>query len=166
MISYLLVWNSSQHKLPWQYTLQEVNYRRSQAVDLNLIERAFKHASCSKCLTQHLKWLSNSFSYLLIFFFLIQVLKRIFNLKLVYVVVYRSKIARRHCKKNSRNFWVRWVKVLTLLQHVLSMDPKLGYTEDGHCVGKPHPNLPGPQRLQWTIPAEVENLLLYTIILY
>ncbi|MEQ2180629.1 hypothetical protein GOODEAATRI_003173 [Goodea atripinnis] len=34
------------------------------------------------------------------------------------------------------------------------MDSKLGYTEDGHCHGKPHPNLPGPQRLQWDIPTE------------
>lgn len=36
------------------------------------------------------------------------------------------------------------------------MDPvKLGYTEEGHCKGNPHPSLPGPQRLQWNIPAEV-----------
>lgn len=36
------------------------------------------------------------------------------------------------------------------------MDPvKLGYTEEGHCCGEIHPNLPGPQRLQWDIPAEV-----------
>lgn len=42
------------------------------------------------------------------------------------------------------------------LQHVLSMDPvKLGYTEEGHCCGEPHPNLPGPQRLSWDVPAEV-----------
>ena len=52
-------------------------------------------------------------------------------------------------------------KRLTVLQHVLSMDPfKLGYTEDGHCCGEPHPNLPGPQRLQWEIPAEVRLLVL------
>uniref|UniRef100_A0AAX7SSN7 carnitine O-palmitoyltransferase n=1 Tax=Astatotilapia calliptera TaxID=8154 RepID=A0AAX7SSN7_ASTCA len=60
-----------------------------------------------------------------------------------------GKCYDRHCKKN----------MLTLLQHVLSMDPKLGYTEDGHCVGKPHPNLPGPQRLQWTIPAECQEAI-------
>lgn len=37
------------------------------------------------------------------------------------------------------------------------MDPvKLGYTEEGHCCGQPHPNLPGPQRLQWDIPTEVK----------
>lgn len=49
-----------------------------------------------------------------------------------------------------------WLKHDSVLQHVLSMDPmKLGYTEEGHCHGEPHPNLPGPQRLQWDIPAEV-----------
>lgn len=43
-----------------------------------------------------------------------------------------------------------------ILQHVLSMDPNnLGYTEEGHCRGVPHPNLPGPQKLQWDISAEV-----------
>lgn len=48
------------------------------------------------------------------------------------------------------------LKLNSALQHVLSMDPiKLGYTEDGHCRGEPHPNLPGPQRLQWDIPEEV-----------
>lgn len=50
----------------------------------------------------------------------------------------------------------------SVLQHVLSMDPvKLGYTEQGHCVGQPHPNLPGPQRLQWDIPTEVRDFLLH-----
>lgn len=47
---------------------------------------------------------------------------------------------------------------LCVLQHVLAHDPvRLGYTEEGHCKGKPHPNLPGPQRLQWDIPEEVKN---------
>lgn len=49
-----------------------------------------------------------------------------------------------------------------LLQHVLAMDPvKLGYSEEGHCHGEPHPNLPGPQRLQWDIPAEVRARLCF-----
>lgn len=48
------------------------------------------------------------------------------------------------------------LKLDSVLQHVLSMDPiRLGYTEEGHCCGDPHPNLPGPQRLQWDITAEV-----------
>lgn len=50
------------------------------------------------------------------------------------------------------------LKLDSVLQHVLSMDPiKLGYTKEGHCCGEPHPNLPGPQRLQWDIPAEVRD---------
>uniref|UniRef100_A0A669EDY6 carnitine O-palmitoyltransferase n=1 Tax=Oreochromis niloticus TaxID=8128 RepID=A0A669EDY6_ORENI len=55
---------------------------------------------------------------------------------------------------NAEHSWADAPIVGHLWEHVLSMDPKLGYTEDGHCVGKPHPNLPGPQRLQWTIPCQ------------
>ncbi len=52
------------------------------------------------------------------------------------------------------------LKLDSALQHVLSMDPiKLGYTEEGHCRGEPHPNLPGPQRLQWDIAEEVKASL-------
>lgn len=42
------------------------------------------------------------------------------------------------------------------------MDPvKLGYSEEGHCNGAPHPNLPGPQRLQWDITPEVRFAFYY-----
>lgn len=45
---------------------------------------------------------------------------------------------------------------MALLQQVLYLDPiNLGYTEEGHCRGVSHPNLPGPQRFQWEISAEV-----------
>lgn len=45
-------------------------------------------------------------------------------------------------------------------KHVLSTDAiQLGYTDDGHCKGQPHRNLPGPQRLQWNIPPEVHHVL-------
>uniref|UniRef100_A0A669F3Q4 Carnitine palmitoyltransferase 1A n=1 Tax=Oreochromis niloticus TaxID=8128 RepID=A0A669F3Q4_ORENI len=60
---------------------------------------------------------------------------------------------------NAEHSWADAPIVGHLWEHVLSMDPKLGYTEDGHCVGKPHPNLPGPQRLQWTIPAECQEAI-------
>ncbi|GAA6084501.1 carnitine O-palmitoyltransferase 1, liver isoform isoform X1 [Tachysurus ichikawai] len=40
------------------------------------------------------------------------------------------------------------------------MDPiTLGYTEDGHCRGKPHPSLPGPLRLQWDISEECQSVI-------
>ncbi len=51
--------------------------------------------------------------------------------------------------------------VFVLWQHVLASDPlRLGYNEDGHCKGNPHPNMPGPQRLQWDIPEEVTSNIL------
>uniref|UniRef100_A0A671RDI4 carnitine O-palmitoyltransferase n=1 Tax=Sinocyclocheilus anshuiensis TaxID=1608454 RepID=A0A671RDI4_9TELE len=57
---------------------------------------------------------------------------------------------------NAEHSWADAPIVGHLWEHVLSSDPvRLGYTEDGHCKGNPHPNLPGPQRLQWDIPEEV-----------
>ena len=42
------------------------------------------------------------------------------------------------------------------LQFVLGTDSfHLGYTETGHCLGKPNPVLPPPQRLKWDIPEQV-----------
>uniref|UniRef100_A0A673MTV4 carnitine O-palmitoyltransferase n=1 Tax=Sinocyclocheilus rhinocerous TaxID=307959 RepID=A0A673MTV4_9TELE len=56
---------------------------------------------------------------------------------------------------NAEHSWADAPIVGHLWEHVLSSDPvRLGYTEDGHCKGNPHPNLPGPQRLQWDIPEE------------
>ena len=41
-------------------------------------------------------------------------------------------------------------------QFVLGTDTfHLGYTETGHCLGKPNPMLAPPQRLQWDIPEQV-----------
>ncbi|TKS73231.1 Carnitine O-palmitoyltransferase 1, liver isoform [Collichthys lucidus] len=58
---------------------------------------------------------------------------------------------------NAEHSWADAPIIGHLWEHVLSMDPvKLGYTEEGHCCGQPHPNLPGPQRLQWDIPTEVK----------
>uniref|UniRef100_A0A665U7U0 carnitine O-palmitoyltransferase n=1 Tax=Echeneis naucrates TaxID=173247 RepID=A0A665U7U0_ECHNA len=61
---------------------------------------------------------------------------------------------------NVEHSWADAPIVGHLWEYVLSMDPvKLGYTEDGHCKGELHPNLPGPQRLQWEIPAECEEII-------
>ncbi|XP_048829423.1 carnitine O-palmitoyltransferase 1, liver isoform isoform X1 [Brienomyrus brachyistius] len=58
---------------------------------------------------------------------------------------------------NAEHSWADAPIVGHLWEHVLSMDPvKLGYTEEGHCKGDPHPSLPGPQRLQWDISAECQ----------
>lgn len=61
---------------------------------------------------------------------------------------------------NAEHSWADAPIIGHLWEHVLSMDPfKLGYTEDGHCCGEPHPNLPGPQRLQWDITAECQEVI-------
>lgn len=50
-----------------------------------------------------------------------------------------------------------WSLSLTFsLQFVLGTETfHLGYTETGHCLGKPNPMLAAPQRLQWDIPEQV-----------
>nr|AFO11021.1 muscle carnitine palmitoyltransferase 1 [Tachysurus fulvidraco] len=61
---------------------------------------------------------------------------------------------------NAEHTWADAPIVGHLWEHVLSMDPiTLGYTEDGHCRGKPHPNLPGPLRLQWDISVECQSVI-------
>lgn len=61
---------------------------------------------------------------------------------------------------NAEHSWADAPVVGHLWEHVLSSDPmRLGYSEDGHCKGNPHPNLPGPQRLQWDIPEECQTVI-------
>nr|AFO11029.1 liver carnitine palmitoyltransferase 1A2 [Acanthogobius hasta] len=61
---------------------------------------------------------------------------------------------------NAEHSWADAPIIGHLWEHVLSMDPiKLGYTEDGHCNGAPHQNTPGPQRLQWDIPSECQEVI-------
>ncbi|KAM8891226.1 carnitine O-palmitoyltransferase 1, liver isoform 1-T1 [Spinachia spinachia] len=61
---------------------------------------------------------------------------------------------------NAEHSWADAPIIGHLWEHVLSMDPvKLGYTEEGHCQGEPHPNLPGPQKLSWDIPAECQEVI-------
>uniref|UniRef100_A0A8D0CNX8 carnitine O-palmitoyltransferase n=1 Tax=Sander lucioperca TaxID=283035 RepID=A0A8D0CNX8_SANLU len=61
---------------------------------------------------------------------------------------------------NAEHSWADAPIIGHLWEHVLSLDPiKLGYTEEGHCCGEPHPNLPGPLKLSWDIPAEVREVI-------
>uniref|UniRef100_A0A8C6UP83 Carnitine palmitoyltransferase 1Ab (liver) n=1 Tax=Neogobius melanostomus TaxID=47308 RepID=A0A8C6UP83_9GOBI len=61
---------------------------------------------------------------------------------------------------NAEHSWADAPIIGHLWEHVLSMDPiKLGYDEDGHCHGAPHQNLPGPQRLQWEISSECQEVI-------
>ncbi|XP_061577444.1 carnitine O-palmitoyltransferase 1, liver isoform isoform X2 [Cololabis saira] len=65
---------------------------------------------------------------------------------------------------NAEHAWADAPIIGHLWEHVLSTDPiKLGYTEDGHCHGEPHPNLPGPQRMQWDIPAECQEVIQHSL---
>ncbi|XP_063044161.1 carnitine O-palmitoyltransferase 1, liver isoform-like [Engraulis encrasicolus] len=61
---------------------------------------------------------------------------------------------------NAEHSWADAPIIGHLWEHVLSNDPfKLGYTEEGHCKGSPHPSMPGPIRLQWSIPAECQTMI-------
>ncbi|XP_056307348.1 carnitine O-palmitoyltransferase 1, liver isoform isoform X2 [Danio aesculapii] len=61
---------------------------------------------------------------------------------------------------NAEHSWADAPIVGHLWEQVLSSDPvSLGYTEDGHCKGNTHPNMPGPQRLQWDIPEECQTVI-------
>ncbi|KAL7402842.1 hypothetical protein ABVT39_020786 [Epinephelus coioides] len=61
---------------------------------------------------------------------------------------------------NAEHSWADAPIIGHLWEHVLSMDPvKLGYTEEGHCRGEPHPNLPGPQRLSWDLSTECQEVI-------
>ncbi|XP_059190781.1 carnitine O-palmitoyltransferase 1, liver isoform isoform X1 [Centropristis striata] len=61
---------------------------------------------------------------------------------------------------NAEHSWADAPIIGHLWEHVLSMDPvRLGYTEEGHCCGEPHPNLPGPQRLTWDINEECQEVI-------
>ncbi|XP_054476819.1 carnitine O-palmitoyltransferase 1, liver isoform isoform X2 [Anoplopoma fimbria] len=61
---------------------------------------------------------------------------------------------------NAEHSWADAPIIGHLWEHVLSMDPlKLGYTDEGHCCGETHPNLPGPMKLLWDIPAECQEVI-------
>lgn len=61
---------------------------------------------------------------------------------------------------NAEHSWADAPIIGHLWEHVLSLDPfELGYTDDGHCNGEPHQNLPGPQRLQWDISSECQEAI-------
>ncbi|XP_058238110.1 carnitine palmitoyltransferase 1Aa (liver) isoform X1 [Hemibagrus wyckioides] len=61
---------------------------------------------------------------------------------------------------NAEHSWADAPIIGHLWEHVLSTDAiKLGYSDDGHCNGQPHQNLPGPQRLQWNIPPECQTMI-------
>ncbi|CAL8260572.1 unnamed protein product [Merluccius merluccius] len=60
---------------------------------------------------------------------------------------------------NAEHSWADAPIIGHLWEHVLCMDHSLSYTEEGHCHGETHPNLPGPQRMQWDIPAECQEVI-------
>ncbi|XP_066523085.1 carnitine O-palmitoyltransferase 1, liver isoform isoform X2 [Hoplias malabaricus] len=61
---------------------------------------------------------------------------------------------------NAEHTWADAPIIGHLWEQVLALDPViLGYAEDGHCKGKIHESMPGPQRLQWDIPEECQAVI-------
>ncbi|XP_076143199.1 carnitine O-palmitoyltransferase 1, liver isoform-like isoform X2 [Alosa pseudoharengus] len=66
---------------------------------------------------------------------------------------------------NAEHSWADAPIIGHLWEQVLASDPfQLGYTDEGHCKGSPHPNMPGPVRLQWSIPAECQTMINHSLV--
>ncbi|XP_014648815.1 PREDICTED: carnitine O-palmitoyltransferase 1, muscle isoform isoform X2 [Ceratotherium simum simum] len=65
-----------------------------------------------------------------------------------------------HLGLNTEHAWADAPIIGHLWEFVLGTDAfYLGYTETGHCVGKPNPALAPPQRLQWDIPEQCQAVI-------
>uniref|UniRef100_A0A8C9GDQ7 Carnitine O-palmitoyltransferase 1, muscle isoform n=1 Tax=Piliocolobus tephrosceles TaxID=591936 RepID=A0A8C9GDQ7_9PRIM len=61
---------------------------------------------------------------------------------------------------NAEHAWADAPIIGHLWEFVLGTDSfHLGYTETGHCLGKPNPALPPPMRLQWDIPKQCQAVI-------
>uniref|UniRef100_A0A2K5ZFV5 Carnitine O-palmitoyltransferase 1, muscle isoform n=1 Tax=Mandrillus leucophaeus TaxID=9568 RepID=A0A2K5ZFV5_MANLE len=61
---------------------------------------------------------------------------------------------------NAEHAWADAPIIGHLWEFVLGTDSfHLGYTETGHCLGKPNPALPPPTRLQWDIPKQCQAVI-------
>uniref|UniRef100_A0A8C8WQV0 Carnitine O-palmitoyltransferase 1, muscle isoform n=1 Tax=Panthera leo TaxID=9689 RepID=A0A8C8WQV0_PANLE len=61
---------------------------------------------------------------------------------------------------NTEHAWADAPIIGHLWEFVLGTDTfHLGYTETGHCLGKPNPMLAAPQRLQWDIPEQCQAVI-------
>uniref|UniRef100_A0A452FUU4 Carnitine O-palmitoyltransferase 1, muscle isoform n=2 Tax=Capra hircus TaxID=9925 RepID=A0A452FUU4_CAPHI len=61
---------------------------------------------------------------------------------------------------NTEHAWADAPIIGHLWEFVLGTDSfHLGYTETGHCLGKPNPVLPPPQRLQWDISEQCQAVI-------
>uniref|UniRef100_A0A7N5JHG0 Carnitine O-palmitoyltransferase 1, muscle isoform n=1 Tax=Ailuropoda melanoleuca TaxID=9646 RepID=A0A7N5JHG0_AILME len=61
---------------------------------------------------------------------------------------------------NTEHAWADAPIIGHLWEFVLGTDTfHLGYTETGHCLGKPNPMLAAPQRLQWDIPEQCRAVI-------
>ncbi|XP_068415707.1 carnitine O-palmitoyltransferase 1, muscle isoform isoform X1 [Eschrichtius robustus] len=61
---------------------------------------------------------------------------------------------------NTEHAWADAPIIGHLWEFVLGTDSfDLGYTETGHCLGKPNPVLAPPQRLQWDIPEQCQAVI-------
>lgn len=61
---------------------------------------------------------------------------------------------------NAEHAWADAPIIGHLWEFVLGTDSfHLGYTETGHCLGKPNPALAPPMRLQWDIPKQCQAVI-------
>ncbi|KAF3815131.1 hypothetical protein GH733_017407 [Mirounga leonina] len=61
---------------------------------------------------------------------------------------------------NTEHAWADAPIIGHLWEFVLGTETfHLGYTETGHCLGKPNPMLAAPQRLQWDIPEQCRTVI-------
>uniref|UniRef100_A0A673UN63 Carnitine O-palmitoyltransferase 1, muscle isoform n=1 Tax=Suricata suricatta TaxID=37032 RepID=A0A673UN63_SURSU len=61
---------------------------------------------------------------------------------------------------NTEHAWADAPIIGHLWEFVLGTETfHLGYTETGHCLGKPNPMLAAPQRLQWDIPEQCQAVI-------
>nr|AHB12592.1 carnitine palmitoyltransferase 1C [Leucoraja erinacea] len=65
---------------------------------------------------------------------------------------------------NAEHSWADAPIIGHLWEYALATDTfQLGYKEDGNCKGDPAPNVPLPQRLQWDIPKECQEVIMSSL---
>ncbi|XP_072889718.1 carnitine O-palmitoyltransferase 1, liver isoform-like isoform X1 [Hemitrygon akajei] len=65
---------------------------------------------------------------------------------------------------NAEHSWADAPIIGHLWEYALATDTfQLGYKDDGNCKGDPAPNVSPPQRLQWDIPSECQEVIMHSL---